>query len=509
DHYIRRKRGQEEVSYPHPDLEEILEPTFGIIVYQEQVMRTAQELAGYSLGEADVLRKAVGKKKQELIEKELGKFTERAVERGVEERTAREIAEMIETFGRYGFNKSHSAAYAVLSFRTAWLKAHYPAEFMAALLSSEIGNTDKVVSYIGEARRLDLDVLPPNVNESNYRFTVVDDDRIRFGLGAIKRVGSSAIASIIEARREDGPFESLFDLCMRIDLQKNNKRVLEALIAAGALDELGERAAMTEGLDAVLSEAQRRKRDEEMGQGSLFGEENGDGPGRPDPELPDVEEWSESERLQKEKELIGFYTSGHPLDKHEDLVRLYALDVNTSNFVEHRGRTVEVACVVTEADERTSRRDGREWGLLTLEDYHGTATAMAFGDTWEEHREVLTRDRPVLVKGEISDRSRDEDDPPIFVDSARPLSRVRTSGRVGVCIELRPDDDLPPDAFDRAREAAEEAAGDGPLYVDWRGNGDGTSRFASESLGVEPDEGLLSELRGLFGTDRVHLVREG
>jgi len=508
DHYIRRKRGTEEVDYPHPDLQEILEPTFGIIVYQEQVMRTAQELAGYSLGEADVLRKAVGKKKQDLIERELGTFVERAIERGVEERTAREIAEMIETFGRYGFNKSHSAAYAVLSFRTAWLKAHYPAEFMAALLSSEIGNTDKVVSYIGEARRLDLEVLPPNVNESNYRFTVVDDDRIRFGLGAIKRVGSSAIASILDAREEDGPFESLFDLCMRIDLQKNNSRVLEALIGAGALDELGERAAMTEGLGAVLSEAQRRKRDEEMGQGSLFGEENGSGQGRPDPELPDVEEWSESERLQTEKELIGFYTSGHPLDRYEDLVEMYALDVNTSNFVDHRGRTVEVACVVTEADERTSRRDGREWGLLTIEDYHGTATAMAFGDTWEQHREILNRDRPVLIEGTISDRSRDEDDPPIFVDSARPLSGVRRSGSVGVCIELRPDDDLPPDAFDRAREAAEEAAGDGPLYVEWRGNGDGTSRFASESLGVAPDDGLLAELRGLFGPDRVHLVRE-
>ncbi|MFW6010530.1 MAG: DNA polymerase III subunit alpha, partial [Gemmatimonadota bacterium] len=285
DVYIRRKRGLEDVGYPHPDLQEILEPTFGIIVYQEQVMRTAQELAGYSLGEADVLRKAVGKKDAELIERELGRFRERCLENGISKQRASDISDLIETFGRYGFNKAHSTAYAVLSYRTAWLKAHYPAEFMAALLSSEIGNTDKVVAYISEARDLGIEVLPPSVSESGYRFTAVDDDRIRFGLGAIKGVGESAIRSMLEAR-EERPFTSLFDFCRRIDLRLNNRRVIEALIHAGALDDFGGRSAMAAGLDEIHAEAQLRQREEEMGQGSLFGG-GGEGGERPAPALPD------------------------------------------------------------------------------------------------------------------------------------------------------------------------------------------------------------------------------
>jgi DNA polymerase-3 subunit alpha len=507
DRYIQRKLGREPVEYPHPDLEEILEPTFGIIVYQEQIMRTAQELAGYSLGEADVLRKAVGKKKQDLIDRELGEFVERAVDRGVERRTAEEIADLIRTFGRYGFNKAHSAAYAVLSYRTAWLKAHYPAEFMAALLSSEIGDTDKVVAYIGEARDLEIEVLPPDVNESGYKFTVVDDDRIRFGLGAIKGVGESAIRSILDARREDGAFESLFDFCRRVDLRLNNSRAIEAMIQAGALDDLGPRAAMAEGLDAAVSEAQLRKREEETGQASLFGGEDG-GPDRPVPELPDVEEWGQKERLAREKEVLGFYTSGHPLDRFEELVRLFAADANTAGLADRPGERVRLACVVTEADARTSRKNGREYGRLTLEDYHGTTMALVFGETWQELKPLLTQDAPVLVEGQVSDRSRDEEDPPIFIDSAQRLSKVKEAGDVAVCIELDPGCDLGEGVFREVRRRAEEARGGAPLHVEWRNGGDGPERLTSRSLEVEPSRELLQELRALLGRDRVRFVRE-
>jgi len=510
DVYIRRKRGMEEVEFPHPELEEILEPTYGVITYQEQVMRTANVLAGFSLAEADVLRKAVGKKDAELTEKVLADFTQRAKERGVSARKAEEIAEMIRTFGRYGFNKAHSAAYAVLSYRTAWLKAHYPAEFMAALLSSEIGDTDKVVAYIGEARELDIEVLSPNVNESGYKFTVVDDDRIRFGLGAIKGVGESAIRSILEARREDGPFESLFDFCCRVDLRLNNKRAIEAMVQAGALDDLGARAAMVEGLDAVISEAQLRKREEETGQGSLFG--GGDGPERPEPELPDVTAWDDRERLSREKEVLGFYTSGHPLDRFEEMVKLYAADVNTANLRDLRGQKVRLACVVTEADVRTSRKDGREYGRLTLEDYNGTTTALAFGETWQEHKPLLTQDAPVLVEGQVSDRSRDEEDPPIFVDSARRLSRVRESGRVAVCIRLEQGHDLEPGIFREVRRRVEDSPGNGPLYLEWKNGGDGgrsRERLTSRSLRVEPSPDLLEDLRALLGRERVRFVEGG
>ncbi|MDH3735103.1 MAG: DNA polymerase III subunit alpha, partial [Gemmatimonadota bacterium] len=331
DVFIKRKRGFEPVEYPHPDLAEVLEPTYGVITYQEQVLRVVNVLAGFSLAEADLLRKAVGKKDAELADEVLGDFVTRSIERGVEERNAKEIAELIRTFGRYGFNKAHSVAYALLSYQTAWLKAHYAPEFMAALLSSEIGSTDAVVTYIGEARSLGIPVLAPSVSESRYRFTVVGEEgetAIRFGLGAIKGVGQSAIQSMLEARSEK-PFESLLDFLERIDLRLNNKRVIEALIGAGAVDEFGDRAALAVGLDVILNEAQLRRHEAETGQTSLFGGPDADEADRPDPALPIVPPWSERDRLKEEKGRIGFYISGHPLDRYRELVELYAAEANT------------------------------------------------------------------------------------------------------------------------------------------------------------------------------------
>ncbi|HEV8454358.1 MAG TPA: DNA polymerase III subunit alpha, partial [Gemmatimonadales bacterium] len=318
--FIRRKLGQEKVTYPHPSLKEILEPTYGVITYQEQVMRIANVLAGFTLAEADVLRKAVGKKDAELIKKELGKFCERAVALGHPKRLVDDLAAQIETFGRYGFNKSHAVAYSILSYQTAWLKAHHPAEFMAALLSSEIGNTDKVVQYINEARELDLEILPPDVNESGFKFTVVGDRRIRFGLGAIRNVGEGAIESIITGR-EQGPYHTVKELVERIDLRLCNKRVLESLVAAGACDSLGgHRKQFIEALEPALAEAQLLQAEREAGQGSLFGEvgkdrKNGkDGTGHEGTsflpalaDLPDIPAWTEAERLAKEKEVLGFF----------------------------------------------------------------------------------------------------------------------------------------------------------------------------------------------------------
>src|SRR5207245_6292438 len=253
--FINRKLGREKVRHPHPALEEILAPTYGVIVYQEQVMRIASALAGYSLAEADVLRKAVGKKIKELIQEELSNFVKRAIARGHDKRTVEEIAAQIETCGRYGFNKSHSVAYSILSYQTGWFKTYYPAEFMAALLSSEIGNTDRVVQYINEARELGLQVLAPDVNESGYKFTVVGDKRIRFGLGAVRNVGEGAIASIIAGRR-DARYRSLVELCDRIDLRLCNKRVIESLIDSVACDSLGaDPSHLVTALDAALAPA--------------------------------------------------------------------------------------------------------------------------------------------------------------------------------------------------------------------------------------------------------------
>jgi DNA polymerase-3 subunit alpha len=527
DVYIRRKLGQEPVRYPHPDLEGVLGPTYGVIVYQEQVMRIAQTLAGFTLAEADVMRKAMGKKDAELIRQQLDKFTSQAVERGVDRRTASEIADQIETFGRYGFNRAHSVAYALLSYQTAWLKAHYPAEFMAALLSSVVDKTDDVVKYIAECRDLPrhlpgradgIEVLPPDVEESGWKFTPVSDTAIRFGMGACRGVGEAAVRSIMAAR-DDGPFESLFDLTDRVDTRTVGKRALEALIAAGACDSFGHRAQLMAGLESAVGEAQLRQADRESGQGSLFDVGAETAPVREAPRLPDVPRWPESERLAREKEVLGFFISGHPLEKYEEELRLFD-GVNTATLVEYRDRRIELPCVVTAVSRQISKRNGQEWGRVTVEDFHGTATVLAFREAWEDHREVLQQDAVVLVRGQVSGKDRDEDEPPIFLDEAIPLAQLlQTEGSVALELTIARGDSV--DRVDAATPVLKQSPGDATLYVvldgdggpDGTGNGNGNGsvtqkRFRSRTLTVSPSAELLSELRGLFGPDRVRLIRK-
>jgi DNA polymerase-3 subunit alpha len=504
DVYIRRKRGTEPVSYPHDSLGDVLEPTYGVITYQEQVMKVANAMAGFSLAEADVLRKAVGKKDPVLIRQELDRFVERCIAAGIKRRDAEHVASLLETFGRYGFPKAHSTAYAVISYRTAWLKRHYPAEFMAALLTSEIGNTDRVVGYINECRALGLEVLASHVNESGYKFTVVSDNAIRFGLGAIRGVGRSAIDSIIETRSSEGPFESLFDFCSRVDLRLNNKRVIEAMIGAGALDGLGDRAALADGLEVTLREAQLQQRERETGQQSLFG---GDSPeGRAAPPLPRVPEWTESEKLAREKELVGFFVSGHPLDAHRDLVDLYAKRTHTNNLDERRDERIELACVVTDVSRRISRKDGSEWARLVLEDYYGTATALAFRDAWSRHREMLEPGRPILLRGTVSGRERDDQDPPIFLNDVVPLDSVYASGRVAVCFELDEAEQLGGELLSQAIKIARANPGPAAIQVVVGNGGETPSRLRSRALSVAPMPGVLAELRTVLGEERVRLV---
>lgn len=588
DVYVRRKTGREDVSYPHPSLKDVLEPTYGVITYQEQVMRIAQVLAGFSLAEADVLRKAVGKKDAELIGRELERFVEKAVENGVGRKVARTISEQIETFGRYGFNRSHSVAYALLSYRTAWLKRYYPAEFMAAMLSAVLDNTDNVVKYINECRDLaqylearpdGIAVLPPDVNESEWKFTPVDDDRIRFGLGAIRGLGEAASRSILDAREADGPFVSLFDLAERTDSRTVGRRAVEALIQAGACDSLigasveagaggsrpdsgpVNRARLMAGLDTALGEAQLREKERSAGQASLFGNAEGDAGTRPPPQLPDAEPWPESERLAREKEALGFFISGHPLDKYRDEVRLYGR-VTTANLVEHRDRKVELACVITEVNSKVSRRGSSRYGRITVEDYHGTATILAFGDVWEENKERLQPDEAVLLRGGVSGRERDEDDPPIFLDEVVPLATLRTSGQLGLELNVA-GGGTGEDVIRMATRVLREHSGPAPVFVRWTaedsasgsriltaksaksakngsgngngvGDGDGSASSAhaaqsamngsagetpgdsgdgesvtlrSRSLKVAPSTALLESLREILGSDRVRLVK--
>ncbi len=505
--YIKRKKGLEPVTYPHPDLETVLKPTYGVIVYQEQVMQIAHVLGGYSLGEADVLRKAVGKKDAALIKRELGRFIDRAVERGHDQRVLKDIARQIETFGRYGFNKSHSVAYSVIAFQTAWLKANYPAEFMAALLSSEIGNTDKVVHYIHEARELDIEVLPPSVNESGRKFTVTGERQIRFGLGAVKNVGSGAIESISTSRDANGPYQSLYDCCERVDLRRCNKRVFEALIAAGALDQLGgHRSQLLAGLETALGEAQLRQAERDAGQGSLFGEGGVDHSAADNPVLPDIPAWPETERLAKEKSVLGFFISGHPLKKFRDEVTLFSTRTTATlgTWSEHN---VSIGVVVTTVNRRVSRKTGAEYARLTLEDFHGTAEAIVFPETWKKLASAILPDAALLLSGGYSPRDRGEDRAPFIVEEATALMDLRQNGAMGIALTWETGNAPDPTVAKGIAALCASYPGPATVTVQWSDGNGTTARMQSRQLHVELKEEFLAALRELVGVERVTLVK--
>ena len=519
--YQRRKRGEEPVTYALPELRPILEPTYGVITYQEQVMRIAQVLAGISLAEADLLRKAVGKKDKDLIQEELGKFTAKAIARGYKPRVIEELAAQIETFGRYGFNKSHSVAYSIISLQTAWLKCHHPADFMAALLSSAIGDTDSVVKFINDSREMSLEVLPPDVNESGYKFTVVGDNRMRFGLGAIRNVGRGAIDSILSARRER-PFESMYDLAERVDLRLCNKRVFEALIHSGALDGLsGHRAQHLAVLDTAIMEASLKAAEREAGQASLFGapetvdggRETGDGR---KPVLPNLAPLSESERLTKEKEILGFYISGHPLEPFRAECELFATHTVAQLGTWEEG-PVSVGAVVTAIKKQVSKRTGAEFARLTVEDFSGSSEILVFPEAWAALSHRVLTDVPMLIKGGYPRRDQGVDNPTFIVETVQRFEELRVSGQVAVSIELAPrskatDDlsaaaELMPDVFKDVRAVLDAHPGSAPVEVRWKDGAGSIARLRSRTLKVAANGAALAELRALLGVGRVRLVR--
>ena len=507
--YIRRKRGEEAVSYQLPELEPILRETQGVITYQEQVMRIAQTLAGISLAEADVLRKAVGKKDAELIKQELGKFVAKAVDKGHKRPVIEDIAGQIETFGRYGFNKSHSVAYSVVSYHTAYLKANYPADFMAALLSSCIGDTDSVVKYVAEAREMGIELLPPDVNESGYKFTVIGDKRIRFGLGAVRNVGEGAVASVLAARAKDGPYKDFFDFVERVDLRACNKRVFEALVHAGALDGLGgHRAQYMAALDRAISEALLKQEERELGQASLFGESAAGGPSaQQKPTLPHLPPWSESDRLANEKAILGFYVSGHPLEPFRAEAELFGTH-KVAELGSWTPNKVVVACVITAAKRQISKRSGSEFARLVLEDFSGSTEVLVFPEAWSVLADQVRTDVPVLVEGGYSRRDQDAETPTFIVERVTRLAEKRLSGEVAVAIELGPDAELAPGVMDDVRAACGHYPGTAAVELRWRdARGGQAARFRSRSLTVAASNAALNELRALLGEQRVKLVR--
>ena len=351
-----------------------------------------------------------------------------------------------------------------------------------------------------------MEVLPPDVNESGWKFTVVGEQQIRFGLGAVRGVGAGAVQSILRAKEEKGPFESLFDFLERIDLRLLNKRATEALISAGALDAFGHRAQLLAGLDVAYSEVQTRQAEEAAGQESLFGG-NDAATRNPDPALPEVPQWHEADRLTREKEALGFYISGHPLDRFRYVAEAFA-PVSTTTLGDFLGQPVELACVVTQVTRQISRRDSSEWGKLLVEDFSGTATVLAFKEAWQEAKEILEQDAVVLIRGKVSSRERDEDDPPIFLDGAELLAGIPASGKLAVQIELEFGGMPKEKAFEKAKKILVAHPGVAPVEILVQtGNGLGAPRLRSRTLKVDPGSDTLRELEKLFGTAHVRLVR--
>jgi len=415
--FVRRKHGEEPVEYPHELLEPILKNTYGIMVYQEQIMEAARTLAGYTLGGADLLRRAMGKKKVEVMNQERVKFVAGAAERAIEEAKANEIFDLMDKFAGYGFNKSHAAAYSILAFRTAYLKANYPEAYMAAVLSHNLSNIEKITFFMEECRRMGIAVLPPDVNDSQVNFTVNQAGNIRFGLAAIKGVGESAAEAIIR-ERENGPYESVFDLCARVDKLQLNKRTLESLAYAGAFDACSGEGVMreqffapypsTEGktlLDIAIQYGVRVQEEKNSNQASMFGSADGSGSSVAIPKLPPATPWSMLERLNHEREVIGFYISGHPLDRFQwEMETLTNTTLDSLN--ERNGQEVAVAGIVTAARERISR-SGSKFGTFVLEDKTGSLEFTLFKQDYVDWKGSLEVNNQVLLKGRMEASYRD------------------------------------------------------------------------------------------------------
>ncbi|MBW1678727.1 MAG: DNA polymerase III subunit alpha [Deltaproteobacteria bacterium] len=402
DDYIRRRKGETSVSYLVPHLKSILSDTYGVILYQEQVMKIAQVLAGYTLGEADMLRRAMGKKKVVEMEEQKEKFLKKNAKNKIDSRKAEEIFNLMANFAGYGFNKSHSVAYAIIAYQTAYLKANYPVEFMAALLSCEMDNSDKVIKHIGECRERGIEVLPPDANESFRNFTVISN-KIRFGLAAVKNVGTTAIESIIKARNEGGPFANIFDFCERVDLRKVNKKVLESLIKCGAFDYTGVRRSQLFAVyEMAMEKGQQIQRQKNDRQKSLFKIFDSDVSRlKVTSKYPDLPEWPESELLAYEKETLGFFISSHPLVSYEkDLKKLSTIDTSKIQNM-HDGADVKIGGVPVAINEITTRR-GKRMAFVTLEDLKGSIEIIVFAELYKEVASILKNEQPIMVKGKVS-----------------------------------------------------------------------------------------------------------
>ena len=506
DDFIDRKWGRKKVEYELPQLEQLLKETLGVIVYQEQVMQIANVLAGFSLGDADLLRRAMGKKDEKIMAQQREQFVKGAVKLGFPEKKITKIFDLMAEFAGYGFNKSHSAAYALLAYQTAYLKTHYPVEFMAALLTSQMGNTDNVVKYINECREIKIPVEPPNINVSDSNFTP-HESAIRFGLAAVKNVGRNAIDSIAAARKEIGKFSSIFEFCEKVDLRMLNKRVLESLIKAGAMDDFGYRAQLMAVLDRAIEGAQKTQRDAQLGQHGLFGVFQDDQSNGSGEKLPNVPEWEEHQRLANEKEVLGFFITGHPMEKYIDKLAnfpKYKTVEAISQMVTGTGRDefIDTAGMVFSVRPLKSRK-GDLYAQAKVEDMTGTIEAVVFPDAYKKLQVILKQEIPMLIKASI--RVEEGASPKIIINQLQPLEEAKANLPRSVRIRV-PLDTATETTIDALHAICHERKGEAKVMFAMERTGDFMVVMEADRYNICADRSFITRVEELCGRGAVQII---
>jgi len=495
DDYMKRKHGKVEVRYDHPLLEAGLKETYGIIVYQEQVMTIVSSLAGFSLAQADILRRAIGKKTPEIMEQQRKAFIDGAVKNKVDKRIAEKIFSLIEHFAGYGFNKSHSAAYAMISYRTAYLKANYPVEFMTALLTSEKDDTDKIVEYIDEAERMGIKILPPDANESYANFTMINKNEIRFGLSAVKNVGEGAIEFIIEARKKYGSFTSLYEFCERTDSRLVNKKVMESLIKCGAFDSLGlKRSQLMAILIEAMDSAASAHKESAIGQMTFFAQSGSS------QKTPDMKEWPESQLLTFEKEMIGFYITGHPLAKYEKIIKEYSTAVSAGLKSLEDGQKVWFGGIINKIKNTVTKRTGEKMAIMMVEDMEGSVEALVFPNAYKNVSKHLVLNAAIFINGRLDLK---EERTKIIVEEIIPITDARKKFTQAVSIDFL-SQEIDEELFGRLRNVFSRYQGDTPVYLNFATKTNDSYRMlVDRKLFVSPTNELAGELETLIGREHI------